>query len=170
MMRRTILTLFLLAGMAGVAGPGHADSDGGKLMIHEPWARATPGQAPNGAAFLTIRNAGDADSLVAATTAVAKRTELHTTQMDGGVMKMRHVAAIEVPAKGAAELKPGGYHVMLMGLKQPLKEGDVFDLTLRFAGGEEITVSVPVRAVGAMGSGSHGGMHGHGKQHGKPKE
>jgi len=162
-LKRSILGLLLLAGLAGLAGVAQADSHGGKLMIHDPWARATPGRAPNGAAFLTIRNTGDGDRLVAAASAVAARTELHTTQMDGGVMKMRQVEAIEVPAGGMAELKPGSYHVMLMGLKQPLKEGEAFDLTLRFAGGAEITVSVPVRAIGAMGSG-HGSMHGHGKK------
>ncbi len=160
MMRRSILSLLLLAALAGIA---YADSHGGKLMIDDPWARATPGRAPNGAAFLTIRNMGEADRLVAAASTVSARTELHSTQMDGGVMKMRHVEAIEVPAGGMAELKPGGYHVMLMGLKQPLKEGEAFDLTLRFAGGAEITVNVPVRAIGAMGGG-HGSMHGHGKK------
>lgn len=137
-----------------------ADATLGSLKIENPWARATAASARNGGAFLAISNTGaQADKLVNASSTVAARTELHTTIDDNGVMKMRHVPAIEVPAGGMAMLKPGGFHVMLMDLKAPLTEGQTFPLTLTFERAGNVTVDVTVGKPGAMG-----GMGGHGHQ------
>lgn len=117
------------------------------LAVEGAWARASVGA--NGAAYFTVRNMGDTeDRLVAVRGDVAKAVELHAMSMDGGVMKM-HAAegGIAVPAKGTAELKPGGLHVMLIGLKAPLEEGDTFPLTLVFEKAGERTVEIAVGSI-----------------------
>ena len=125
----------------------------GTIIVQQAWARASAGQAPNGAAFLTIVNSGtEADKLVSASSNVAKTTELHTHIKEGDVMKMRAVESITVPAGGSVELKPGGDHVMFMGLTQQLKQGESFPLTLKFANGGEINVTVEIQTPGAMGA------------------
>jgi hypothetical protein len=122
----------------------------GDLVITHPWARATPGDAPNGGVFLKIENHGQADDrLIGAATDVAAKAEIHEHVMDNGVAKMRPVDAISVPAQGKAELKPGGYHVMLMGLKEPLMEYGTFQLTLTFEKAGSVDVEVQVESVGA---------------------
>ncbi|WP_299398104.1 copper chaperone PCu(A)C [Pelagibius sp.] len=140
----------------------------GSLMIDHPWARATPGQARNGAAYMTIHNGGAAgDRLVSASAEVSQRVELHNHINKDGVMQMREVEAIEVPASGMTELKPGSFHVMFMGLSAPLKEGDSFPLTLTFEQAGDLTVTVNVESVGSMGgmekmdhgTMDHGDMH-----------
>lgn len=129
-----------------------ADATLGPLQVDQPWSRATAASARNGGAYLVVHNAGpDGDRLVAAATTVAGRAELHTHIDDNGVMKMRHVPAIDVPAGGQAVLKPGGFHVMLMELKAPLAEGQRFPLTLTFEKAGSITVEVAVGKPGAMG-------------------
>lgn len=101
--------------------------------------------ASNSAAYMIIMNNSDTDNaIVGAATDVATTVELHTVEMDNGVMKMRPVEQIDVPANGQATLQPGGFHVMLLGIKQDLVEGDTVDLTLTFQNGEEITVAAPV--------------------------
>lgn len=139
-----------------------AESDA--IAVEAPFARASAGPVRNGAAFLTLRNgSGEDDRLVAARAPVADRVELHTHLHENGVMRMRQVEAIEVPAGGTAMLKPGGDHVMLMGLKAPLQEGESFPLTLVFEKAGEITVDVTIGGVGAMqghGGSRHNGGHG----------
>ena len=99
-------------------------------------------------AFMTISNpGGPANKLVAVTTTVTDRAELHTMAKDAqGAMMMKQVANIEVPAAGSVELKPGSFHVMLFGLNKELKVGDTFPLTLKFEQGGESTVQVQVKA------------------------
>jgi copper(I)-binding protein len=110
-------------------------------------------------AFLRITAKTDA-KLVGVKTPAAGMAELHLSSMEGGVMRMRPVEGIPLPAGKAVELKPGGYHVMLMHVKQPLKEGDRVPLTLEVetAGGkrESVTVDVPVLPISASGP-KHGG-------------
>ena len=98
-----------------------------------------------------IGNAGAADRLVAASGDVAERIELHTHTMDGNIMKMRRVDAVEVPANGSVALQPGGFHIMLIGLKKPLQEGGSFPLTLTFEKAGTVDVEVAVEGVGSMG-------------------
>jgi len=100
----------------------------------------------NGAIYVTLTNPGDqAASLVSATCEAAQTTELHEVQHDGGVMKMRPVSAIPVPAHGKTVLKPGGYHIMLLGLKQDLKPGEKVPVTLKFDQGGEVRVEALVK-------------------------
>jgi periplasmic copper chaperone A len=120
------------------------------LTIDHPYARATPPGAKSGAAFLTVGNKGTtADKLVDASTPAAKIVEIHEMWMDGGVMKMRAVAGVDVKPGGKAELKPGGYHIMLLDLKAPLKAGDKVPLTLVFEKAGKIQVSVQVEDMAA---------------------
>ena len=152
-----VLTAAGLFTLFPVSSP-HAQQDGahrfGPLTIEAPWARASAGAARTGAAYLRIVNAGaEADRLLGASSPVAQRVELHTHRMRDGVMRMRRIAAVSVPGNEAAELKPGGDHVMLMELTGPLKQGGTFPLTLRFETAGTITVPVAVRPISARGPG-----------------
>lgn len=123
----------------------------GQLKIENPYARATaPGQKAAGG-FMKIENKGAADQLIAASSPVAGEMQLHTMTMDGNVMKMREVKAIDVPANGSVELKPGGLHLMFMDIKSPLKAGEAVPVKLKFQKAGEVEIKVPVRE---MGSGS----------------
>lgn len=137
---------------AGHDHAGHAASPAaGPIMAMQAWARPTTSQAKAGGVFITLHNTGaDADTLTAAAApAVAERTELHTHVMDGGVARMRPVeGGIEIPAGQAVALQPGGLHIMLMGLKAPLKPGDRFPLTLTFAKAGTSQVEVEVLPPG----------------------
>ncbi len=145
--RRHLITAALFAWVAAAATA--QDVKVGKLTVHRPHARATlPGQSV-GAGYVTLVNDGAPDRLLGARSDVCARVELHTMRMQGDVMRMREVDAIELPRGRAVELKPGSDHLMLVGLKAPLKIGDVFALTLRFAKVGEVTVQVKVQAVGA---------------------
>lgn len=104
----------------------------------------------NSAAYMTIRNSGAADNLISASTDVAGKVELHTVVADGDVMRMEQVEKIEVPANGEALLKPGGFHVMLLEVKQDLKVGDTIDLSLTFEKAGTITLKVPVQMPSAQ--------------------
>ncbi len=162
-MRRVLLLAPLAWALMTAAVPAmHHATDhtrAGPITVEKPWARATAPRAHAGAAFMTLTNAGpEADRLVAADAPVAEITELHTHIMDGGIARMRPVEAIEVPAGGSASLQPGGLHVMMIGLTQQLREGDVFPLTLTFESAGEITVDVTVQHIGFRG---HGNGHSH---------
>ena len=134
--------------LGGLVMPAFA----GDITVENAWARASAGPARAGAAFMTIKNTGDADTLVSAKADISKKVELHTHIHDNGVMKMRQVENIAV-GTGMTMLQPGGYHVMFMGLNEPLKEGTSFPLTLVFDKAGEISVDVMVKAAGAMGQG-----------------
>ena len=118
------------------------------ISVDHAWSRASAGPVKNGAAFVTIHNHGEEDKLVAVRSDIAKRTELHTHIEDQGIFRMRPVDAINTK-EGMSLLKPGGDHIMLMGLNAPLKEGDHFPLTLVFEKSGEITVDVKVLSAGA---------------------
>jgi len=132
----------------------------GAITIGHPYARTTaPGQ-PTGGGFLKLVNQGaSADKLLSATADVSSRVELHTMRMEGDVMRMRQVDAIELPAGGSVELKPGGMHLMFVELKAPLKAGDKFPLVLRFEKAGEVTVTVNVEAPKADAAPAHEHRH-----------
>ena len=137
--------------------PGAAAAQTGQVEIKDAWARATPGKAENGAAYLTIETPAP-DKLVAVSSPAAKKTTLHTMTMDGGVMKMRPLDGLDVPANQPVMLKPGGIHIMLQGLNEPLQAGKSFPLTLTFEKAGERKVEVAVEKPGAMGPEGHAGM------------
>ena len=121
------------------------------LRIDHPFARATPPGAKTGGVFVTIDNASNqSDRLLRASTPIAAGVVLHQMVVDGGVMKMRAVPSLEINPGGRLELKPNGYHLMLLDLKQPLKVGEKFPLTLTFERGGALLISVVVEDVGAM--------------------
>ena len=145
------------------------DAKLGKLSIVEPWARATIGQGKNGVAYLTVVNHGEtADRLLAVTTPVARKAGLHTHLMEGGMMKMRPLEAIEVKGRASAILKPGSLHIMLMGLKAPLKEGATFPMTLTFerAGSVEVEVHIATATAKRASEKKKAGSMPRGKGHG----
>jgi copper(I)-binding protein len=122
------------------------------LEVQQVWARATPAGAKTGAIYLTVVNhTGADDKLVAASTPEAREAQLHTMIDDNGVMKMRQLPSIEIKAGATVTLKPGGMHVMLLGLKEPLKQGASFPLTLQFEKGGKRELTVSVSKAGAMG-------------------
>jgi copper(I)-binding protein len=136
----------LMAAAIAVAAQAHEFKLGDLLVVH-PHARPSAGRT--GAAYFTVESRGAADRLVSAATPAAEKTELHSMTMEGNVMRMRQVEGVDVPAGGKAALEPGGLHVMLIGLKAPLKEGDKFPLTLTFAKAGKVDVEVIVEKPGA---------------------
>src|SRR5882724_7817234 len=142
-----LIKLFAFAASLAVATTALAQTN--QLEVSDAWARATPAKAENGAAYVTIRSP-TADRLLSASSPVAKKTELHTMEMAGMVMKMRPLAGLDIPAGQPVALKPGSEHIMLIGLQQPLREGQPFTLTLNFEKVGARTVSVAVEKAGAM--------------------
>ncbi|MGH6665147.1 MAG: copper chaperone PCu(A)C [Pseudolabrys sp.] len=136
------------------------DVTAGSLKISAPWARATPKGASVGGGYLKITNTGTApDRLIGGSTDIAKSFEVHEMTMDKGVMKMRPVTGgLEIKPGQTVELKPGGYHVMLMGLKKQLEKGQHFKATLEFAKAGKVDVNFTVEGVGAQSGGGMGGM------------
>jgi periplasmic copper chaperone A len=132
----------------------------GELRIEHPYANATPTGARNGAAyFKAINNAGKLpDRLLSAKSTIAASTEIHTMRMDGNIMRMREVTSIELPASGVTLFGQGtehGYHIMLMGLKEPLKAGDSFKLNLKFEKAGDVEVSVQVEKAKGAANDAH---------------
>ena len=125
----------------------------GDLQIRHPWSRATPPGAKVGVGYLEIRNNGaQPDRLLSASTSVAKRVEMHITEQAGEVAKMRQLRAFEVPGRERLTLEPGGAHLMLVDLVQPLKKGERFSMTLRFERAGELEVQFEVQEMGARHS------------------
>jgi len=163
-MTRSFVIIAAAAALASLAVPfGASAQNAGGPTIEHPWARATPGQSKTGAAYLTIDGGASADKLVGVSTPVAGKAEVHSSMNEDGVMKMRGAGELAVPAGRKVELKPGGYHVMLMDLKRPLKAGESFPLTLTFEKAGKREVTVPVEKAGAKGDGP--AMHMDGAMH-----
>jgi copper(I)-binding protein len=149
-MKAERLIMQLLAALLLAAPPAWA-----QVSIDGPWARATAPGATVAGGYMAIRNAGaDADRLVGASSPASARVELHVHLKEGEVMRMREVKSLDVPANGAFELKPGGAHLMFIGIRQPLKEGDRVPVTLKFERGGEVKVEFHVVPLTA-GTGGH---------------
>lgn len=127
----------------------------GAITIGHPYARATAAGQPTGGGFMKLTNSGGNDKLLSVSAGVSKSVELHEMKMEGDVMKMRQIDGIELQAGKTVELKPGGYHVMFIGLKAPLKAGDKFPVKLKFEKAGDVTVEVNVEAPGADHSMKH---------------
>jgi copper(I)-binding protein len=142
----------LLAAALLTAAP--AETQAQPIEVQNAWARATAAGAKAGGVFLTITDKGGPDRLVGASTPVAAVAEVHETVNDNGVMRMRPISALPLQPGQPVVLKPGGYHLMLMGLKRQLKDGETFPVTLNFEKAGSITTTVHVAKAGAMGPGT----------------
>jgi copper(I)-binding protein len=132
------------------------------IAIEHAWARATPAGAKTGAAYLTVVNNGKAtDTLVSASTPVANEVQFHSVKEENGVSSMREMSTVEVRPGASVTFNPGGMHIMIVGLKQPLKEGQSFPMTVTFEKAGKFDVTIPVGKVGAtQGPGMDSMTHG----------
>jgi copper(I)-binding protein len=158
-LRQGLLAAALLLNTVAWAQPG-------AIQAREAWARPTVAGQPVGGAYLQLQNTGGAaDRLLGASTSAAERVELHSMQMSGDVMRMRQVDAIELPAGATVELAPGGLHLMLMGLKAPLRAGERLPLVLRFEKAGELKTELVVGNRGTGAASAPAAMHDHGQEH-----
>jgi periplasmic copper chaperone A len=143
MRRRTLLAFTLLSAVATRA-------EATPISVTQVWSRAAMA-GRTGVVYLTITAAGVPDQLLSVSSPVAPKAELHESLETNGVMEMRAVSSLDVEPGKPVALRPGGYHIMLVGLKHALKEGDSFPLTLHFAKAGDITVTASVQKAGASG-------------------
>ncbi len=140
-MRRFVLSTVALCAAASVLA---ADVKVGNLNIDDIWARTgQPGQVS--AAYFEVKNKGNADKIVSANCDCAKATELHNVKMIDGAMKMYQVPAMDIPADGELKLKPGSYHIMLIGLNRPLVAGESLPIKVKFEKAGEVTLQAKVK-------------------------
>ncbi|MFA6964254.1 copper chaperone PCu(A)C [Bosea sp. (in: a-proteobacteria)] len=161
-MTKSILATVAISLSLGGAALAH-DYKAGALKIDHPWSRATPGGAKVGGGYLVIENTGSAaDKLIAVSApAIAGRTEMHEMATTNGVMTMRPLdGGVEIAPGAKVEFKPGGYHIMFMELKQPLKQDERVKGTLTFEKAGTVEVEFKVEAIGARGA-DHGAHKGH---------
>ena len=151
----SIVLLVLLSGGSVYAQTSAQNT----IVVERPWARATPAGARSGVVYVTLINNGSAgDSLLSAATPVADQVQFHSATEENGVSRMREMRTVDVTPGARVAFSPGGLHIMMVGLKQPLKEGQTFPLTLNFEKAGKIDVTVPVEKVGAMQGGGMGSM------------
>ena len=143
------------------AAPAQAQEvKAGDLVITQAWSRATPNGAKIGSGYLTIENKGASpDRLVGVAADVAGKVEVHEMAMNNGVMTMRPLDnGLTIDPGKTVKLAPSGYHLMIMDLKSPLKQGDKLPLTLQFEKAGKVAVTLDVQGVGAQGPGAGDGM------------
>jgi len=169
-LRTLAMTLLLCSAGAAFAQSGKL----GAIIIDHPWSRATVPVVPTGVAYFVLRNTGQsADRLLSVSTPVAGKAELHAHVQDGDMVRMQRVAAVDLAPASTTALEPGGLHVMLMQLKQPLVKGKAFPLTLTFEHAGAVTVDVDVQGITDMAPAHTGGDHdgrAHHGQHGHRNE
>jgi len=155
LLRATSVAFFAFVALAVAACSPSGDKPSGQVTVLDAWTMATPPGADVGAGYMQISNGGTAPvRLIGGETPASATVEVHMMSMDNGVMRMRPASeGLEIPAGGQVALEPGGYHLMLIGLKAPLAEGASVPLTLVFDGGLRIETVLAVRAMG--------GGHGH---------
>ena len=153
-----------LALFAGAAGAQLVGSPSG-LQVTNAWALATPPGIEVGAAYFVITNRGERDRLIGVSSPAAERAEVHVTTMDGNLMRMQRVDTVDIPHGAATSFAPGGRHVMLVGLKQVLKAGAAFPLTLTFENAGSLAVQVRVQGTDRKASGGHDTGHSDMKHH-----
>jgi copper(I)-binding protein len=145
------MKILLVVAALSLCGPAALGQEyqAGSLAILHPYARPTALSQPTGGGYLRVINTGSDDRLVSASAPVAQSVQLHSMLMEGDVMRMREVAAIELPAGQTVDLKPGGWHLMFVGLKAPLAVGQSFPVRLVFEKAGIVTVEVKVEVLGA---------------------
>jgi copper(I)-binding protein len=127
----------------------------GDIVIEQPWSRATPGGAKVAGGYLTIENRGSADRLIAGSTEVAAKVEVHEMSTNNGVMTMRPAeGGLTIEPGKTVKFAPGGFHLMMLELKRPLKQGDVVPVTLEFEKAGKVKVDFSVQGIGAQGPGA----------------
>ena len=133
--------------------PAASEAATSQIAITAPWSRETAEGQDAGGAFMTITNSGTAsDRLTGGSTPVAGEVQIHTVDMTDGVMRMRQLEdGLDIPAGESVALKPGSFHIMLMGLKRPLQRGESVPLTLTFEQAGPVEVALAVQPVGAQG-------------------
>lgn len=124
-----------------------ASADTNGIVTHDVWVRASIGQVPTTAAYMTLENRGDDDRLLSVSTSVAASAQIHDSAENNGMMQMRPVESLPIAHGKSIELKPGGKHIMVMGLTVPLKAGDRIPLMLRFENAGEVAVQAEVRGL-----------------------
>lgn len=173
-LRPTLRPGLVAAALAGLLLTGAAGADHGvtgsvgAVEVSGAWARASAGAAGAAAAYLEIVNTGPTDDrLLSAASPAAQRVELHTHVMEDGVARMREVPGIDLPVGDTVALAPGGLHIMLMELPEPLVPEMAITLELTFEQAGTLTLeAVPVRPITARDSGGHGDSDGHDHGHG----
>ncbi|MFT5539260.1 MAG: copper(I)-binding protein [Alphaproteobacteria bacterium] len=146
-----VALMALCAGLGTVPVAAHEVTKRAMVIDH-PWARATIGISRPGVVYATLINDGKQDdALIGATSPVAAHIHVHQTRRENGVARMVPVKRLVIPAGGRTVLKPGGHHLMLMGLKQPLELNDTFSLTLKFEKAGTITMDVFIESAGSPG-------------------
>jgi copper(I)-binding protein len=146
MKRLAIIVVVLMLAVGVAACGGSSSSTTGSITVSDAWVRSPVIIDQPGAAYLVIQNNGAAeDKLLSAESEAAKMVELHESMESGGMMSMAPVPNIPIPANGKVELKPGSFHMMLMGLTRPLKTGDKVQLTLNFEKAGKIPVTAEVK-------------------------
>ena len=155
---RFALGAMLATSLMGAPSARAEDVKAGDLIISQAWSRATPGGAKVGGGYLTIENKGTApDRLIGGSSDAAGKVEVHEMEMNNGVMTMRPVdKGLTIDPGKTVKLAPGGYHLMLMDLKAPLKRGDKLPITLEFEKAGKVAVSLDVQGVGAQAPGDAG--------------
>jgi copper(I)-binding protein len=145
------LKIVLLCLALAVSAPAWSHvHEKGDLQVRHPWSRATPPGAKVAIGYMEIRNRGtQPDRLLSASTAVAKRVEMHVTQREGEVTRMRQVQSFEIPARERYALRPGGSHLMLVDIVRPLQKGERFTMTLRFERAGELEIELEVQELGS---------------------
>ena len=145
MIRKLLVVLVLLAALALAACSQGSMEEG--LAVEDAWVRPSPMAQGNGAGYMVItNNTGQDDALLGAGADFAESVEIHeTVAMEDDMMAMHHVERIDIPAGESVSLEPGGYHVMLIGVTETLREGDTVTLTLNFENAGEMTIEAPVR-------------------------
>ena len=124
----------------------HSEHNEKKIMIHNPWVRAVPPVSETSAAYMMLMNHGDKDDqLLSVKSSIAKVVEIHNVKKENGMMKMYPVKLVEIPAGKTQELKPGGYHLMLMNLSKTLKVGEEIEFMLHFKHSGMVKVIAPVK-------------------------
>jgi copper(I)-binding protein len=148
-MRNFLIGVACAFGMTALAATAVADPAG--ISVEQSWARASTPASKTAAAYMTIiNNGGIAVRLVGASTPVAEAAQFHIENADNGVMRMRQVSAIDIKPGARFSFKPGGTHVMLIGVKEPLREGQMLPLTLDFEKAGKVQVDIPIGKPGAM--------------------
>jgi hypothetical protein len=150
---RTIVGALMLTASAAAFAQEFKKGD---LVVDHARTRATAGGQKVAAGYLELRNRGkEADRIIGASTPAAERIELHVVLMEGQVMKMREVKSFEVPAGGKIEFRPGGPHLMIMGIKRAFKKDERIPVMLRFENAGEVAIELAVEAIDARPAHKH---------------